>query len=124
MKYLLLVCWDSERMNAQTEPDPNDPPAENEEGFPWVDDLEARGIWLTGDQLAPPWRARSVRVRGGRKLVTDGPFIETKEAIRRLRPPGVREPRGGGRHRRDAPARRDRDDRGAAALGELSRALA
>jgi hypothetical protein len=80
MKYLLLVCWDGERMNAQTEPDPGAAPAE-EKGFPWVDDLQARGIWLVGDQLAPPRRARSVRVRGGKKLVTDGPFAATKEAI-------------------------------------------
>jgi hypothetical protein len=79
MKYLLLVCWDSERMNGQTEPDT--PPGEDEEGFPWVDELRTKGIWLTGDQLAPPRRARSVRVRGGKKLVTDGPFAETKEAV-------------------------------------------
>ena len=81
MKYLLLVCWDGERMNAQTEPDPDATPAGDEEGFPWVDDLQARGIWLTGDQLAPPHRARSVRVRRGERLVTDGPFAETKEAV-------------------------------------------
>jgi hypothetical protein len=81
MKYLLLVCWDAERMNAQTEPDAADPPDEDEEGFPWVDDLQARGIWVTGDQLAPPRRARSVRVRDGKTIVTDGPFIETKEAV-------------------------------------------
>ena len=36
---------------------------------------------MTGDQLAPPRRARTVRVRDGRKLVTDGPFVETKEAV-------------------------------------------
>jgi hypothetical protein len=81
MKYLLLVCWDAERMDGQTEPAPGTPPAEDEEGFPWVDDLEARGIWVTGDQLAPPRRARTVRVRDGKRLVTDGPFAETKEAI-------------------------------------------
>jgi hypothetical protein len=79
MKYLLLVCWDAEKMNAQTEPDPSEP--RDEEGFPWVDDLQARGIWLTGDQLAPPRRARTVRVRNGKTLVTDGPFAETKEVI-------------------------------------------
>jgi hypothetical protein len=49
--------------------------------FPWVDDLEARGNRLTGDQLAPPRRARSVRVRAGKKLITDGPFAETKETV-------------------------------------------
>jgi hypothetical protein len=80
MKYLLLVCWDAERMNGQTEPDTDADPKEDE-GFPWLDDLRARGVWLTGDQLAPPRRARSVRVREGKKLVTDGPFAETKEAL-------------------------------------------
>ena len=81
MKYLLLVCWDTERMNGQAEPDRKAADTEDEEPFPWVDDLRAEGIWLTGDQLAPPRRARSVRVRGGKKMVTDGPFTETKEAI-------------------------------------------
>jgi hypothetical protein len=81
MKYLLLVCWDRERMDAQTEPAPDTPPAVAEEGFPWVDDLQARGIWQIGDQLAPPRRARSVRRRGGKTIVTDGPFVETKEAV-------------------------------------------
>jgi hypothetical protein len=80
MRYLLMVCWDAERMNGQTEPQPGAEPSD-EEPFPWVDNLQAQGIWLTGDQLAPPRRARSVRVRGGKKMVTDGPFAETKEAI-------------------------------------------
>jgi hypothetical protein len=80
MKYLLLVCWDAERMDAQEEPEPGTPPPD-EKGMPWVDELQARGLWLTGDQLAPPRRARTVRVRDGKKLVTDGPFAATKEAI-------------------------------------------
>jgi len=79
MKFLMLVCWDAGAMDAQVEPGPNDKPGE--EGFPWLDDLQARGVWVTGDQLAPPRRARSVRVRAGKKLVTDGPFAETKEAV-------------------------------------------
>ena len=66
MKYLLLVCWDAERMNGQAEPEPGAAAGDDVEGFPWLDDLQARGIWLTGDQLAPPRRARSVRVRGER----------------------------------------------------------
>jgi hypothetical protein len=79
MRFLLLICWDAEKMDALTEPGPG---AEHEdEGFPWLDDLRARGAWVTGDQLAPPRRARSVRVRDGKALVTDGPFAETKEAV-------------------------------------------
>ena len=68
MKYMLLVCWDAVRMDAQVEPEPSDTPEEPES-------------WVTGDQLAPPRRARSVRVRDGKTLVTDGPFVATKEAL-------------------------------------------
>jgi hypothetical protein len=81
MKYLLLVCWDAERMDAQTETEPDPTETPDEESFPWLDDLQARGSWITGDQLAPPRRARSVRVRDGKVSVTDGPFAETKEQI-------------------------------------------
>ena len=47
MRFMMLVCWDPESMNAQTEPDPTDPP--DEKSFPWLDDVQARGIWITGD---------------------------------------------------------------------------
>lgn len=80
MRYLLLVCWDIDRMNALTEPEPGAAP-EEEQPFPWVDDLRAQGKWLIGDQLALPRRAKTVRVRGGKKMITDGPFVETKEAL-------------------------------------------
>jgi hypothetical protein len=78
MRYMLLVCWDAERMNAQEEPKPGE---REVEGFPWLDDLQARGRWVIGDQLAPPRRARAVRMRDGKKIVTDGPFAETKEIL-------------------------------------------
>jgi hypothetical protein len=79
MKYLLLICWNAERMDGQTEPDPSE--QTEPESFPWLDDLQAQGKWITGDQLAPPKRARSVRVRDGKTMVTDGPFTETKEVV-------------------------------------------
>ena len=79
MKYLLLVCWGTDVMDGQTEPGPDDD--REEESFPWLEDLQQRGIWVTGDQLAPPRRGRSVRVRDGKTMVTDGPFAETKEAV-------------------------------------------
>jgi hypothetical protein len=34
-----------------------------------------------GQRLAPPEAARTVRVKDGRTLATDGPFAETKEAV-------------------------------------------
>lgn len=79
MRYLMLVCWDAETMNGQAEPKPG--AVQDEETFPWLEDVQARGIWVTGDQLAPPRRARSVRMRDGKPLITDGPFTETKEAV-------------------------------------------
>jgi len=82
MKYLLLVTWDSEHMNAQPDQDPAAAKAAaEEEPFPWLDELRARDAWVIGDQLVAPRRARTVRVRDGRKTVTDGRFTETKEAI-------------------------------------------
>ena len=80
MKCLLLVCWDAERMDAQTEPDPDEPP--NEESFPWVGRRANPGQVGHGRPAGPAAaRARSVRVRDGKPLITDGPFAETKEAI-------------------------------------------
>ena len=79
VKFLLLVCWDAEKMNALKEPEPGEP--EEEPSFGWLHDVQTRGIWVTGDQLAPPRRAKSVRVRDGKKMVIDGPFAETKEVV-------------------------------------------
>jgi hypothetical protein len=76
MKCMLLICWDAARMDAQPEPD-----TPEEMSFPWLHHVQARGVWVAGDHLAPPRRARSVRVRDGKAMVTDGPFAETKEAI-------------------------------------------
>jgi hypothetical protein len=80
MKFLMLVCWDGEQLNAEEEPAPDGAAAEDE-GFPWLNDLQARGMWVIGDRLAAPRRAKSVRVRQGKKQVTDGPFAETKEVV-------------------------------------------
>jgi hypothetical protein len=81
MKYLMLVCWDVDAMNAQADPSPEELAEHANETFPWLDDVQARGIWQTGDMLAPPRKAATVRVRDGKTSITEGPFIETKEAI-------------------------------------------
>ncbi|HEV7194015.1 MAG TPA: YciI family protein [Jatrophihabitantaceae bacterium] len=81
MKFLMLVCWDAEAMNAQPDPSAADLEAHEEQSFPWLEDVQARGVRLEGDMLAPARRAATVRVRGGKTLVTEGPFAETKEAI-------------------------------------------
>jgi hypothetical protein len=47
----------------------------------WVDETGARGVNLAGGRLEQPSAARTVRVRDGEMLVTDGPFVETKEQV-------------------------------------------
>jgi hypothetical protein len=46
-----------------------------------ADDLRDEGKLLDAQILALPSAAKSVRIRNGRQLATDGPFAETKEMI-------------------------------------------
>jgi hypothetical protein len=43
--------------------------------------LSDAGALVDANQLQPAGTATTVRVRNGETLVTDGPFIETKEAL-------------------------------------------
>jgi hypothetical protein len=47
-----------------------------------VEDLKKTGgKYLGGNQLQPIVTAKTVRIRNGKKAVTDGPFAETKEQL-------------------------------------------
>ena len=72
MKYLLIHCLDPSA-------DLNDD--DDDDIDAWDAEMEARGVKLSGGRLRPADEARTVRVRGGRALVSDGPFAETKEQI-------------------------------------------
>lgn len=47
----------------------------------WVDEMDARGVNVHGDRLRPAADARTVRIRGGSPLISNGPFTESKELI-------------------------------------------
>ncbi len=50
----------------------------------WLDFAKAAseaGVLLGAERLAATDTATSVRVRGGKRLLTDGPFMETKEHL-------------------------------------------
>jgi hypothetical protein len=47
----------------------------------WVEEMDGRGVRLLGRELELPEKAATVRVRDGETLVTDGPFLETKEFV-------------------------------------------
>jgi hypothetical protein len=71
MKYLLLICVDEPFEADPAELDPTR----------WVDELDSRGARLLGDRLRPASDATTVRVRDGDVLLTDGPYVETKEQM-------------------------------------------
>jgi hypothetical protein len=73
MKFMLLVCYDP------SEPTPQDPGGLTIDE--WLEETQRRGVRLDGDRLQAPEAARTVRSRGGRVVVTDGPFVETKEVM-------------------------------------------
>jgi hypothetical protein len=76
MRYLLMII--GELPAEQTEAEMAAEMAAHDAFTQW---LVERG-WLDGGEaLQPAATASTVRVRDGRRLVTDGPFAETKEEI-------------------------------------------
>ena len=78
MQYMLLIYDNETQMAEMTE----------EEGqafmgayFQFTDEVKAAGAFVAGDALQGIATATSVRVRDGQRLVTDGPFAETKERL-------------------------------------------
>src|SRR5947207_7679435 len=45
------------------------------------DELTSNGQYLAGAPLHPTSTATSIRVRDGKRLLTDGPFAETREQL-------------------------------------------
>jgi hypothetical protein len=52
-----------------------------EEAVQFTHQLHAKGQYLSAAPLHPTSTATSVRIRDGKRLVTDGPFAETREAL-------------------------------------------
>jgi hypothetical protein len=75
MKYMLLIYMDEKAMN------------DDERQHCYVEsagltrELHANGKYVAASPLHPVSTATSVRVREGKRLVTDGPFAETREQL-------------------------------------------
>lgn len=78
MEYLLLVYTDTALHDAlpQAEFD-----ARMRQCLRHADELRDQGTLKDFRQLQEPATARSVRIRGGKTAVVDGPFAETKEVL-------------------------------------------
>ena len=75
MKYMLLVYSDE---NAWTEEERAQCMTESAE---LCHELEAKGQYLDASPLHPVSMATSLRIREGKRLITDGPFAETREQL-------------------------------------------
>jgi hypothetical protein len=74
MNYLMLICTDGVSTPEIA--------ATMQEHMPkWVEEMDSRGVRLLGNGLEPPDSAKTVRVRNGQTLISDGPFADTKEFI-------------------------------------------
>lgn len=78
MKYMLLICRNEEAWGRLSL-------AEQRQVY-WDtvalrDELEGKGQHVHSAPLYPASAATSVRVRDGKRLVTDGPFAETREQL-------------------------------------------
>jgi hypothetical protein len=75
MKYMLLIYRDE---NAY---DPSELVKYRDESVQLAHDLHASGQYYSAAPLHPTSTATSVRVRDGKRIVTDGPFAETREHL-------------------------------------------
>lgn len=78
MQYLLLVYTDESLIDALPEGDYD---RRMRHCLEHADELKASGTLLGFQQLEPAKGAKSVRRRGGKVSVVDGPFAETKEML-------------------------------------------
>jgi len=78
MKYLLLTYLDEQQWLAMT---PAEQQADMARCEPHVQRLNASGKLLDGAPLHPTSTATTVRVNAGKRLVTDGPYAETREQL-------------------------------------------
>ena len=78
MQYLLLI-YSNEKDEANL---PEDKQREVfGEWMAYTEDMKANKVFVAGDALQPTGTATSVRVRNGDRMVSDGPFAETKEQL-------------------------------------------
>ena len=75
MKYMLLIYLDEQALD-ETEREQC-----YEESAQLAQELNSSGQYLAANPLHPTSTATSIRVRDGKRLLTDGPFAETREQL-------------------------------------------
>src|SRR5712692_2535659 len=78
MEYLMLIYTTEADWAKLTPAEQN---ALSQEYGKYTEEIIQKGKFVGGNQLKPVSSATTVRVRNGKRVVTDGPFAETKEQL-------------------------------------------
>ena len=78
MQYMLLIYNDESSWSTMSEEESQ---AVMGEYFAYTEWLQKSGLMQAGAALQPTPTARTVRVRDGERMVSDGPFAETREQL-------------------------------------------
>jgi len=78
MRYLCLIYLNEKELAAMPQKDMDEL---NRRHLELNEDLLRSGHFIEAEALTPGASATCVRVRNGRKAVTDGPYAETKEMV-------------------------------------------
>ena len=78
MKYLCLIYQDEAELQKRSKEEMGKLSAEYQA---LAEALQKSGHFVAAHGLQPTHSATTVRVRGGKTLITDGPFAETKEQL-------------------------------------------
>jgi hypothetical protein len=78
VRYLLLICGDENALNNQPEPEQS----QRLQGCgTYTTELAATNKMRAAERLRPSATATTLRLSGGNRLLSDGPFAETKEQL-------------------------------------------
>ena len=78
MKFMLTIYGDASWYASASEADMS---ADMAAYYDYDDATQAAGVQREGAALHPPETAKTVRIHGDERTVTDGPFAETKEVL-------------------------------------------
>ncbi len=78
MRYMLLIYTDESIYSSMSE---SDMQADMAKWFEYDSSIKGAGAASSGEALQPTTTATTVRDDGGKPIVTDGPFAETKEQL-------------------------------------------
>ena len=81
MKYVLMFVGSVEEQERYEKQSPEEMKASLDGAMNWFQRYAAEGKITGGEQLKGPSTVTTVRTRDGKRIVTDGPYVESKEII-------------------------------------------